>query len=306
MIAYFGLAPFYQYFTNMKWKEVVCDIGKKHFSVRVQYPHLTLAIMKSQRPHGAFAGVPPRGEMFANQNSTWIYPWSAFPTPEHYKTHSAHHKKQNSCPKTWVASLEALQSNILCPHLHICNVLPDLKVNLRSSSCATWASCCAFCSSRYALTANFSFSSWSGVNKSIGTENVAPRRCFGWGRDGSDGYPWQSMISRNALLGCDMTEHHPSGEPLATFLAMLRQVCVAGTFWRHKILKSQNRHQIRMRISGENINCLSALNSQAKPAHATFTGELRKCHVLMPQFCGCARQWCRWQWPGKTSMDLMT
>lgn len=47
---------------------------------------------------------------------------------------------------------------------------------------------------------------------------------------GVNGYPWQSMISRNALLGCDMTEHHPSGEPLATFLAMLRQVCVAGTF----------------------------------------------------------------------------
>ena len=70
-------------------------------------------------------------------------------------------------------------------------------------------------------------------------------------------------------------------------------------FWRHKILKSQNRHQIRMRISGKNINCLSALISKAKPAHATFTGELRKCHVLMPQFCGCARQWCRWQWPGK-------
>ena len=96
------VGPCYQYFTNMKWKEVVCDIEEKHFSVRVQYPHLTLAIMKSQRPHGAFAGVPPRGETFANQNSTWIYPWSAFPTPEHYKTHSAHHKKQNTFSKNMV------------------------------------------------------------------------------------------------------------------------------------------------------------------------------------------------------------
>ena len=87
--------------------------------------------------------------------------------PAHYKTHSA--------------SLESLQSNILYPHLHIWNVLPDLKVNPRSSSCATWASCCAFCSSRYALTANFSFSSCLGVNQPTGTEKCGPEAVFLFG-----------------------------------------------------------------------------------------------------------------------------
>ena len=283
------VSPCYQYFTNMKWKEVVCDIEEKHFSVRVQYPHLTLAIMKSQRPHGAFAGVPPRGEMFANQNSTWIYPWSAFPknmdcitritTVKHLVPSPSHLQRSSRFEgKSQVLLLCHLGILLRFLFFKICSHGKFLIQLLVRCQQVNWHRKCG-------PKAVFRFGSWWEWWLPMAIHDI--KKCLAWVRyDWAQSFGWAT-----------------SNLPWHARTSMWQ-----ARFWRHKILKSQNRHQIRMRISGKTSNFwvlwIPRPNRHMPPLRVNFENAMF--WVLMPQFCGCARQWCRWQWPGKTSMDLMT